>query len=192
MSQTIDKLPLRIRKGAEGDHPFIYNSWLRSFRDSWFAKMINSTTYYTEHHKVIERLLQTCEVFVACNNDDVSDIYGYIVAEFVGPIFVLHFAYTKHTYRCLGIGKLLLNQFNFDPSTACVYTHHNRLAERIGPKFNMVYSPYIALTPDYRQKAEVVDPKFVRERLQINDGDTRLLDEDMKQYNQKFKTGIKR
>lgn len=127
-------------------------------RGANFTKEIISTTYYSEHHKVIERLLKTCTVHVACDEANVDDIYGYGCSEMVDNIFVLHFLYVKHTYRNLGIGTMLLNSFNHNPEYASVYTHHTPVALRLAAKYRMVYNPYVALTPDYRTNAEVKNP----------------------------------
>lgn len=141
---------VRIRKATEADVPFIFSSWLRSYRTSRFAGEMNNTIYFSEHHKVIQRLLQSCEVYIACSEKDGTDIYGWICAERVQGIFCLHFVYVKHTYRNLGIGKMLLNAYAHEPGLASVYTHQTVMALRLAAKFNMTYSPYIALTPDYR------------------------------------------
>jgi GNAT superfamily N-acetyltransferase len=120
---------------------------------------MTSTIYYTEHHKVVERLLRGCQVYVACNKDDDSELYGYICAENVDGIFVLHYIYVKHTYRMFGIAKQLLNVYEHDPSKASLYTHHTKVADKLAPRYQMVYSAYIGMTPDYR-KEEAKAPKL--------------------------------
>lgn len=141
---------VRIRKAIEEDVPFIFKSWLKSCRGMPLAKDLNNTIYYAEHHKVVERLLKSCDVYIACDDADPSDIYGFMCAEYISNVFVLHFAYVKHTYRNLGIGMMLLNAFKPDVSLASIYTHQTPAAVRLAAKFNMYYSPYPALTPDYR------------------------------------------
>lgn len=150
-------VPVRIRPVNDSDISFIFNSWLRCYRATPFGRNMANTIFYTEHHKVIERLLKTADVYVACNDLDVADIYGYICAERVQGIFVVHFVYVKHMYRSLGIGKMLLNEFNHDSNVASLYTHNTLPAQKLASKFNMVYHPYIALTPDYRK--EILEPK---------------------------------
>lgn len=147
-------VPVMVRKAVPTDIPFLFNSWLKSYRDSRFASSITTTIYYTEHHKVVERLLKTCDVFVACNPQDQLELYGYICAEKVDGILVIHYVYTKHTYRRLGIGKALLNQFEHDPAAASIYTHNTKMADGLAKIFNFVYSPYLALTPNYRKEVK--------------------------------------
>lgn len=138
-------LPVRLRRADESDIGFIFNSWLRSYRNSIFARNITNITFFSEHHKVIEKLVKHGQLVVACDNEDTTHLYGYICADYVDGIFCLHYMYVKHTYRNLGIGKTLLNAFEHDISHAAVYTHHTKMAERLAAKYNMVYHPYILI-----------------------------------------------
>jgi GNAT superfamily N-acetyltransferase len=115
--------------------------------------------YFSEMHKVVERLLKTCKVHIACDEANVNDIYGYACHETVDSIFVLHFIYVKHTYRNLGIGTMLLNSFNHNPEYASVYTQNTPIGMKLAAKYRMVYNPYVALTPDYRPDIKVTPPK---------------------------------
>jgi GNAT superfamily N-acetyltransferase len=152
MEQT--KIPVKIRLATEGDIPFIFSSWLRSYKSATANNNVPPSIYFAEHHKVIEDLLRTCEVLVACNEHDPSDIVGYICAERVDGIFVVHYIYVKHTFRVMGIAKLLLNGFDHEAGVAAIYTHNTRLGERLAARYNFVYSPYVALTSAYRRRAE--------------------------------------
>ena len=149
------ELPIWIRKANQEDVNFIFNSWLKSFRGSLFAKPLNNTVYFTEHHKILERIAKTSEILIACNKDDPTQIYGYICAERVEGIFVLHYAYIKHTYRSMGIAKILLSAFERDPEEAGCYTHHTRSAERLAPKFNLIYHPYLLINHEQEESEDV-------------------------------------
>jgi ribosomal protein S18 acetylase RimI-like enzyme len=144
-------LPIRIRKATEEDVSFIFNSWLKSYRDSAFAKSITNTIYFNEHHKLLEDLLKTCNVLVACNNENPADIYGYSVTETVEGFFVLHFVYIKHTYRQLGLGKKLMQEAGADFTKASFCSHITKHGERLAAKYNMVHSPYVAFLGCYRK-----------------------------------------
>jgi GNAT superfamily N-acetyltransferase len=145
---------VRIRKATENDIPFIFSSWLKSYRDSVFASNITTTIYYNEHHKVIERLLKSCQVYVACNDLQVDELYGFICAEEVEGILVIHFTYVKQIYRNLGVGSSLLNVFNHSADVATLYTHATKMSVKLINKYRLVYSPYIALIPAYRKELE--------------------------------------
>ncbi len=144
---------VRIRPASEGDINFIFSSWLKSYRDSFFANCISTTVYYAEHHKVVERLLKSCEVYVACSDTDISELYGFICGERVDGILVIHYTYVKHNFRWLGIGRKLFEQFNHDGVGAGIYTHLTKSSRPLANKFGFVHSPYVALTAEYRTEA---------------------------------------
>jgi len=143
---------IRIRPAIEEDIPFIFSTWLKSFRDSFFAQNISTTIYYAEHHKVVERLLKSCSVFVACSDKDISQLYGYICAEEIDSILVVHYVYVKHSFRWLGIGRQLLNAVHHNATNVSIYTHNTKVSRGLANKFNFVHSPYVALTAEYRKE----------------------------------------
>lgn len=144
-----NKPSVRLRVANEEDIPFIFSSWLKSYKNSLFACRLPNTIYYTEHHKLIERILKVSDVIVACNNDDPSQVYGWACASKVDGIFCLHYLYVKHSFRNLGIGSILFNSYEHDSSTAGLYTQHTRPMETFAPKHNLIYHPYILINPDY-------------------------------------------
>lgn len=139
----MSKLQIRLRTANEEDIPFIFNSWLKSFRNSNFAKSITSTVYFTEHHKVIRKILETNQVIIACNEEDPGQIYGWICAGKTDGIFTLNYIYVKQPFRNFGIGKQLLNAFEHDPAFAAIYTHQTNFGAKVAPKYNFVYHPYV-------------------------------------------------
>lgn len=144
---------VQLRPANAEDISFIFNSWLKSFRNSYFSKNIVNTVYFTEQHKVIEGILKTSTVIVACNPDDISQVYGWICAERIDGIFCLHYLYVKHSFRSLGIGRILFNSFEHDQTCAGIYTHATRPGETLGIKFNLIFHPYV-LFSTYGYKRE--------------------------------------
>lgn len=142
---TKQQPPVRLRKAGQEDVGFIFNSWLKSFKYSLFARNITNTIYFAEHHKLIERLLKSNETIIACDDNDPSQIFGFISAGYVDGILCVHYIYVKQTFRNLGIGKTLLNAFNHSAEAASVYTHHTRMAEKLAAKYNLVYHPYLLI-----------------------------------------------
>jgi GNAT superfamily N-acetyltransferase len=136
--------PYNIREAETKDVPFIFNSWLKSYRNSNFARPLENTIYFSEHHKVIERVLQHHGVIIACNPEDPSQIYGFLCAGYVDGILVLHYAYVKQPFRKLGIAKALLNCLEQPDDSAILYTHQTRVAQTVAPRYNMIYHPYLA------------------------------------------------
>jgi hypothetical protein len=138
-------MPIAIRNGLEGDVPFIFNSWLNSFRKGSFTRFVDNKIYFTEQHKLIERLLKRCEVKMACDPNDPSSICGYMVYERVEGILCVHYAYTKQTFRGMGICRQLLKNIDHDFNNAAICTHNTITGTRIGLKYNLIYHPYILI-----------------------------------------------
>lgn len=143
--------PVRVRPATEADVPFIFSSWLKSYRGGRFAQDMHTTIYYTEHHKIVENLLKTCEVLVACNDVDAAEIYGFLCHEKIDGHFTIHYIYTKQTYRMLGIGNILMNAANHDSSIASFYSHNTVSALKLAAKYRCIYNPYLALSCEYRK-----------------------------------------
>ena len=138
-------LPVRIRPAVEGDASFIFSSWLKSFRDNGLAKPVNNEVYFSEQHKLIERLLKTATVQVACDPNDAASIYGWSCYERVEGIFVIHYTYIKHPFRGLGIASAILAESKHDFNTTGLFTHWTTAALRLHDKKNLMYHPYILI-----------------------------------------------
>lgn len=138
-------LPASLRRASEDDIGFIFNSWLKSYRNSLFAKTISNTIYFSEHHKIIEKLAKTSEIIIACNPDDPNQIYGYACAEKIDGIFTLHYIYVKQPFRRLGLANFMLTAFDVDMSEPSIHTHQTKVSELLAAKFNTVYHPYLLI-----------------------------------------------
>lgn len=146
MKQAIksSELQVQIREATEADVPFIFNSWLKSYRGSYICKGVSNPVYFEFQHKTIEALLQRCQVQVLCSSTDSNELYGYLVHEVVQEVPVLHYAYIKHTYRKLGLLKKLLK--TVEAPNGGFYTHDSEAAAKLvnAKKINFVYNPYLA------------------------------------------------
>lgn len=138
------KSQVRIRAATESDVNFIFNSWLKCYRHSQFAKQLQNEVFFDAHHKLIEGLLKRCEVLIACNDADISQIYSYGIAEKVDGQLVVHFVYTKESYRKLGVGLTVLEALGYEAGKPYFYTHKTHQAERLEQKHTMIYHPYLA------------------------------------------------
>src|SRR6056297_1572859 len=151
-----NNMKVHVRTANEEDVHFILNSWLKSFRNSQFAKGISSTVYFTEHHKVLRKLLKRSTILVACNPEDQNQIYGYLVLEKVDGVLCIHFAYTKQVFRKLGIQRQLLGLVNHDfDNNSALYSHDTKMGRELAAKFKLVYHPYIWI--NYQDKSEEVE-----------------------------------
>lgn len=150
-------LPIAIREAQEGDIPFIFSSWLKSFRSGLMNKEVDNTIYFSEHHKLTERLLKRSTTLMAVSPDDPATIYGYICFEKIEGLFVLHYVYVKHTFRAMGVMRQLMKATGQDFKTAGLFSHMTKIFERLSLKYDLIYHPYILINYNIEtQKPEIV------------------------------------
>lgn len=136
------ELPIVFRNAKPEDLPLIYSSWLKSYRDSDFARSMTDTVYFKGHRQVLEGLVARCMNFVACDAEDPDHIYGWICAsKNADGSVTLHYVYVKHAFRGMGIGKRLFELV--DTGKPFTYSHQGRLSDTL--KARGTYSPYAVL-----------------------------------------------
>ena len=155
-------LPISIREATPEDLSFIFSSWLKSFRSGLICKHVDNTIYFSEHHKVIERLLKRSTTVMACDPNDPATIYGYLCFDRVEGILVVHYAYVKQTFRGMGVLRQLLKSIEgHDWNGAGLFSHSTLISSRLSLKYNLVYHPYILL--NYNNQPEQVTEVAVTE-----------------------------
>ena len=137
---------LKIRAIREGDAPFIFNSWLRSYRESPAVVAVPNGIFYEQHHKVISRILESSysQVLVACDAEDDDKLYGYVVGEFLPGVNIIHWVYCKQECRREGIGGQLVAEIMVGSELPVQYSHFTRFIKKINTKIHMTYNPYAA------------------------------------------------
>lgn len=133
-----------IRAPNKNDIPFIYATWLNSFYlDSW-AKSITKTIFFENYKRVVDHILQSATVTIACSQEDPNVIFGYLVSE---P-GVAHYCFVKEAFRSFGIAKDLYNKA-FDSDEKIQITHRTR---KLNPIFNkkqsLIFNPLILFTKE--------------------------------------------
>lgn len=96
------QLPLKIRFGAAYDLDFIYNSWIKSYRN---RVPVCKTLYCKKQHDLITSILGRSTILVATPDTDPELIVGYLVYEAEST---LHWVYVKQSFRHMGIAQELL------------------------------------------------------------------------------------
>jgi len=141
-----NRTPIIFRAGASTDKNFIFNSWLKSFRKSPMNRRITGEVYFQGQARTIERLLGRSFVAVACNSDERSQVFGYLVWENPDErVFVFHWIYVKYPYRHLGIAKGLIQMVvdQAAPETKFFASHIpvRGFFEHISKQFPVTYDP---------------------------------------------------
>lgn len=133
-----------IRPLAKEDVPFVYNSMLKSYRDSPTVAGIPNTIYYAEHHRIIEGILADPQsrVHVACNSEDPAQIYGYAIGRTAPGLAIIDWIYVKHPFRSFGIARALEKEA-IGANTVVHYTHRVKHVERLLKNRNYIYNPYL-------------------------------------------------
>lgn len=111
---------MAIREGQESDYPFIFNSFLKSFRASPVNENVADKVFFSKTHDKMEDYLNSPDIkmFIACSPSEPNTIYGYIV----GTEDKLIYAYVKQTRRRLTVAtKLAQKLFGKDPEGTISY-----------------------------------------------------------------------
>lgn len=113
------------------DHPFIYNSFLKSYVRSALERctlpdMIQQMPrdFFFSHYKlVLQALLNHTAVrfIVACERNNDNIIYGWAAAIKGEALF---YVYVKHDYRGQGIATHLLKQLDIQPGDSIDVAHY--------------------------------------------------------------------
>lgn len=143
----MSEVPHKIRVAAVEDVPFIFSSWLKSYRDAPAVRSVPNSIYYAEHHGIIESIINSPNLvsLVACDPQDESQIFGYLIGENMGEGFVLHWVYVKYPFRRFGVARLLLNAARQAVPGWLQYSHAGKSYDQLTRNKDYIYNPYIIL-----------------------------------------------
>ena len=135
---------VEVRLAYLEDVPFIFSTWLKSYRyASTFARKISNDIYYKRHHLVIDLILKRAgsTVLVAHPVGEPNVILGYLVTERQPDgEDVIHFTYIKKSFRQMGVARALWK--GLDAEKNYLFTHYTADADWITKKYNLTYDPY--------------------------------------------------
>lgn len=141
-------LPAGFRRMDKRDEPFIYNSWLRTFRkESAFGSEIPHDIYFRNQKAIIDDLLATSNVLVLCNPEVPDQIYGYAVYAIENDMLILHFIYLKLCYRGMGFAERMLSVMESERLSGeglpIIATHATHAFHKHSKEWNATYNPYL-------------------------------------------------
>lgn len=102
---------IEVRLLSKEDLPFVFATWLKSYRASSFARRIKKDVFFFWHHLVVERILARSSVktIVACLKGHPDVIIGYLNFETVDKEpKIVHYCFVKESFRRMGIAKAML------------------------------------------------------------------------------------
>ena len=127
-------MELQVRKYNDNDKNFVYSTMLRGlYFGSDFFKLIDSDTYFKNYQKILELLLPSCDISIACLKEDEDVIFAYQITK--GSTIV--FAYTKQEFRGTGLQNKLANDKVFTE-----VSHLTKSGDAIRRKKNLKFNPF--------------------------------------------------
>ena len=125
-------IPIVIRQASADDVALVTSSWLESHREQGDNRWMSNAVYFAVHRPRMVGILDRASVAVACNPDDAWHIYGWLAHHGA----VVHYAYTKHVFRRMGVFDRL-HEYAGRPSVATHTGHlYPKLAKRYGFRFD--------------------------------------------------------
>lgn len=117
-----------IREAIASDIPFIYATWLESYRyDSHFGKSHRNGVFFPAYRLVVDELLEKSKTIIACNQNSPENLFSYLVYE---QPSIVHYAFTKGPFMRLGLFTALMKHaFGNDYKNKVLsYTHKTYLS----------------------------------------------------------------
>ena len=158
-----NQLPIHIRElNIENDYGFVSKSYLKTCRNTKFPHEVVNTIFYAGQANLLNNyLVHRSTILVACDVNNSSNIYGYIIYERIQGIFVCHMVYVKLPFRNLGIAKALFKATGHDPfnfnhtGIASVKKHIIGQTQYKEESHNLIYNPYVLVYGnDYGAKVD--------------------------------------
>lgn len=97
-----------VRFGHDIDVGMVTSDWLKSFRDGYFNATVPNRVYYSQHHKILENLLEKSTVLVLCNANNPAQALGWMCYEVDANILIIHYIYVKEIFRRQGLATKLV------------------------------------------------------------------------------------
>ena len=131
---------VHVRQFSELDYSFILNSYLKSYRIQEANRFIENCVYYDNYKKLFDKLLKRGDCLVACNPDDLDQLYAWVLFETIDDTTILHFAYTKYTYRKMGIMETLFRMAGISKNKI-ICSHAPIMVHKIKDK--IIFNPFL-------------------------------------------------
>jgi len=142
----MSQIPKLLRPPKKTDLPFIYNSWLRSYKDSP-DNPIKGEAYYSYHKMLLISILSRSNISILCDPKDQDQIYGYAVYEFTDDSIVMHWLQIKHLWKQLGFARFILESIVNAAESKGIFNPIITITARgisykhIKDKFSHIYKP---------------------------------------------------
>lgn len=145
----IDPRLIHIRDYLKTDEGFVYSTWLKALYSGSLETLKGREDFFHLYHAVLETIIEspTVSIRVVCLNADPDVILSYSVTEPCpdSDESLLHWIYTRRTWRRMGLAASLLK-----PHKIVAVTHLTKLGQEIKPK-EWAYLPIV----EHEQSPEI-------------------------------------
>ena len=98
---------------------------------------LRESIYYAAQNALINRLLKSANIWVACDKTDGSQIYGWVCSGEWSGIPIFHYAYVKPVFRGYGLGRMLIgDKLSHRSHVSHWLDKYNKMPEYL------IYNPY--------------------------------------------------
>jgi GNAT superfamily N-acetyltransferase len=134
------ELGLVYRPASPDEMSFILDSWLKSYKFSPWAGVMENHKYFVQQREAIEALLARGSQITVAEVPDTDRVAGWICHEHKPGIDVVHYVYVKDPWRKMGIGGALVDETCREREI--LYTFRTRASKYILP--GAIFAPEIA------------------------------------------------
>ena len=140
-----ERRAVEMRLIVEADVPYVAKTWVESYRrESPWTKGMTNGIYYPAHRQLVNQIIATSPVLVACNPQNASHLVGFCCAERRCGVLTVHYLAVKYPFRGFGVARMLMKGFEYDEKEPVVCTHWTYAAATHHKKgYPIVYNPYI-------------------------------------------------
>lgn len=142
-----------LRPAVGNDLPFIFDTFLKSYKmSSAIGKSCRNGIFFDNYRLVVDDILESSSVTIACHKDEPSVIFGYIIHQ--GNI--LHYIFIKEAFRNLGLAKALYNHGlqDTDPLFGYLYTTHKTFISEKIESLKVPFNPFVLFKAIQPKKEE--------------------------------------
>jgi hypothetical protein len=117
----VEPLEIRIEDAREGDLDLVKDSWRKSFKNSPLTAKWPAAAYAPFIAAHMDRVLPRCVIRVARPETWDEGVLGWVAAEQLPDVFVLHWAWCRDEFRRQRVLSRLVQ--SFEPRGQRVFTH---------------------------------------------------------------------
>ena len=136
----MEDIKYTIRYATTHDMNYVFSSWRKSLKAKTkrYRKYLPWGMYNQWFQSYAQnRLNQGYKILIACNPEDLEQIYSFIIYRPQSPP-IIEYLYTKSIYQGLGIARALLKRTGIKDNKILTTT----ITDEIKPnKYNIVYLP---------------------------------------------------